>query len=258
MNVSKILKYNLYKVLIKILPKTTLEYLGQLKILKPIRDFLFGRNNQSFFRDYIHWDEEEFYFYAIPQVLYRAKKRGIENSLLRAIIKIINNNSNIIDIGANYGFLTIVLAKYVSERNGKIFSFECDNNIFEFLKKSIAKNNLTNVKLFNYFMGQENINNIKTVNSLMSKSDVSIDLIKIDTDGSDLESLKGCSEIILKYHPVIVIESNDNLELIVNYVKKCGYNYYYNQYLVEYREKDLNQEEVPNLIASTKKFNFRD
>ena len=50
MNVSEILKYNLYKVLIKILPKTTLKYLGQLKIFKPIRDFLFGRNNQSFFR----------------------------------------------------------------------------------------------------------------------------------------------------------------------------------------------------------------
>ena len=207
---------------------------------------------------FIYWDEEEFYFYASPQVLYRAKKRGIENSLLRAIIKIINNNSNIIDIGANYGFLTIVLAKYVSERNGKIFSFECDNNIFEFLKKSIDKNNLTNVELFNYFMGELNINNIKTVNSLLSKSDVSIDLIKIDTDGSDLESLRGCSEIIFKYHPVIIIEINDNLELIANYLKKCGYNYYYNQYLVEYGEKDLNQEEVPNLIASTKKFNFRD
>ena len=60
----------------------------------------------------------------------------------------------------------------------------------------------------------------------MSKSDVSIDLIKIDTDGSDLESSKGCSEIIFKCHPVIVIESNDNLELIVNYVKKCRNHYY--------------------------------
>lgn len=54
-------------------------------------------------------------------------------------------------------------------------------------------------------MGKENINNIKTVNSLLSKSDVSIDLIKIDTDGSDLESLNGCTDIIFKYHPVIVI-----------------------------------------------------
>jgi hypothetical protein len=258
MNVFKILKYNLYKILLKILPKTTLKYLGQLKILKPIRDFLFGRDNQSFFRDYINWNEEKFYFYASPQVLYKAKKRGIESSLLRAIIKIIDNNSNIIDIGANYGFLTIVLAKYVLERNGKIFSFEYDKNIFDFLKKSIDKNNLTNVELFNFFMGEENFNNIKTVNSLLSKSDVSIDLIKIDTDGSDLECLKGCSEIILKYHPIIVIESNDNLEFIVNYVKKYGYNYYYNQYLVEYQEKNLNNEEVPNLIASIKKINFRD
>ena len=253
MNVFKILKYNLYKILLKILPKTTLKYLGKLKILKPLRDFLFGRNNQSFFSDYIHWNEEEFYFYASPQVLYKAKKRGIESSLLRAIIKIINNNSNIIDIGANYGFLTIVLAKYVFERNGKIFSFECDSNIFEFLKKFIDKNNLTNVELFNYFIGKENLNNKKTVNSLLSKSYVPIDLIKIDTDGSDLECLRGCSEIIFRYHPIIVIESNDNLEFIVNYLKKCGYNYYHNQYLVEYQENDLNKEEVPNLIASTKK-----
>ena len=52
----------LYKILLKILPKTTLKYLGQLKIFKPIRDFLFGRDNQSFFRDYIHWNEEEFFF----------------------------------------------------------------------------------------------------------------------------------------------------------------------------------------------------
>lgn len=77
----KILKYKLYKVLIKILPKTTLKYFGQLKILKPVRDFLFGRNNQSFFRDYIHWGEEEFYLYASPRVLYRAKKEEFKIAL---------------------------------------------------------------------------------------------------------------------------------------------------------------------------------
>ena len=74
MNVFKILKYNLYKVLIKILPKTTIKYLDQLKIFNLWEIFLFGRNNQSFLREYTHWDEEEFYFYASPQVLYRAKK----------------------------------------------------------------------------------------------------------------------------------------------------------------------------------------
>ena len=110
-------------------------------------------------------------------------------------------------------------------------------------------------------MGELNINNIKTVNSLLSKSDVSIDLIKIDTDGSDLESLRGCSEIIFKYHPVIIIEINDNLELIANYLKKCGYNYYYNQYLVEYGEKILIKRRFQtlslpqkNLILEIEKF----
>ena len=41
---------------------------------------------------------------------------GTLNNLLRAIIKIINNNSNIIDTEANHGFLTNVLAKCVFEK----------------------------------------------------------------------------------------------------------------------------------------------
>ena len=36
--------------------------------------------------------------------------------------------NQIIDIGANYGFLTLVCSKYVKNGGGKVYSFECNEN----------------------------------------------------------------------------------------------------------------------------------
>ena len=121
MNKLNNLKYNTYNILQIIFPKIILIYLGQLTFLKPFRDILFGRNDKSYFEDYIQWNKIKFHFFASPQVLYKAKNRGIENSLTRAILKIIDTNSNIIDIGANYGFMTIVFAKYIFKKKVKSF-----------------------------------------------------------------------------------------------------------------------------------------
>ena len=50
--------------------------------------------------------------------------------LTRSIIKLINLESNVIDIGANYGFITLVCSKYVKNGGGKVYSFECDEDCF--------------------------------------------------------------------------------------------------------------------------------
>lgn len=250
MNKLNSLKYNIYTILQIIFPRFLLNYLAQLNFLKPTRDFLFGRNDKSYFEGYIEWNELDFYLFASPQVLYKAKRKGIENSLTRIMLQIIDKNSNIIDIGANFGFITLVMAKYI---DGKVFSFESEKNIFNNLKKSVKKNDLNNIKLFNYLMGEKDSKNTRTVDSLLSDLDVSINLIKIDTDGSDLNCLKGCARIISKDHPIIVIETNDNLELIIDYIEPYGYNFYYDQFLKEYLIKNLKTKDVPNLIASVRK-----
>ena len=58
-----------------------------------------------------------------------------------------NNNKIFIDIGANYGLATIILAK--QNPNSIIYSFEPDNYIFYLTEKNILENNLHNVKLYN-------------------------------------------------------------------------------------------------------------
>lgn len=57
------------------------------------------------------------------------------------------NDKTIIDIGANTGVATIILAK----QNPKsiVYSFEPDSEVFKLLEKNIEDNNLDNVKAFN-------------------------------------------------------------------------------------------------------------
>ncbi len=68
-------------------------------------------------------------------------------------------SGHFIDIGANCGVATIILAKQNPEST--IYSFEPDPNLFENLKKNVTENNLTNVKLFNYAVTKNNINSLE-------------------------------------------------------------------------------------------------
>lgn len=58
-----------------------------------------------------------------------------------------NEQLHIIDIGANCGIATIILAK--QNPNSIIYTFEPDPNVFNVLKTNVELNNLKNVKLFN-------------------------------------------------------------------------------------------------------------
>ena len=178
----------------------------------------------------------------------KARINGIESSLTRSIIKLINIESNVIDIGANYGFLTLVCSQYVKNGGGKIYSFECDENCFKNLEFSIVENNLKNIELYNQFVGDENNNTTKTVDSLIYDHCKKIDLIKIDTDGTDLNCLKGCDKILKAFKPIIVIEINDNLEQIIKFLIKIGYKFFYDQYLKEIDRTKKNI--IPNLFSS--------
>jgi len=71
-----------------------------------------------------------------------------------------NLETTIIDIGANCGIATIILAK----QNPKsiIYSFEPDPTVFKLLEENIRVNNLTNVKHFNLAMS-DNSNKVLTL-----------------------------------------------------------------------------------------------
>ena len=63
---------------------------------------------------------------------------------------------------------------------------------------------------------------IKRINKINTK----IDLIKIDTNGYEYQVLKGLKNIITNYKPVIILETNQDILKIRNFLKKYSYGCY--------------------------------
>ena len=247
------IKNIIYNSLAFFLPKNILNFLGSLKSLESLRDWLFDRKTVLKPISFITWNNLNFYFRAPLQILRKARINGIENSLTKSIIRLINKDSNVIDIGSNYGFITLACSNFVRNGRGRIFSFECDVNCYKNLESSILKNEFDNIELFNEFVGNKNTPTVKTVDSLIYGHCKKIDMIKIDTDGTDLECLEGCEQIIKEFDPIIVIEINNNFNQIVRYLLKSRYKFFYDQYL---REIDITSKNIiPNLFCS--KYNLK-
>ena len=116
-----------------------MKFLGSLNSLESFRDWLFDRKKVLKPISAITWNNSNFYFRAPLQILRKAKINGIESSLTKSIIRLINKNSNVIDIGSNYGFITLACSNFIRNGRGKVFSFECDVNCFKNLESSIKK-----------------------------------------------------------------------------------------------------------------------
>ena len=180
-----------------------------------------------------------------------------ENDLIKYVEKYLNDNSIILDIGANIGTWSIPLAI----KNRKIYSFEPFDSSYYALCGNIFLNNKESLIYPRHCAITDNINrktkiqlsesiniggcklietnnseqkNKYTLETLDSFEFDKIDLIKIDVEGHELNVLKSGKQTILKYKPVILFECwdnesphwndipNTNVELM-DYIKSLGY-----------------------------------
>jgi len=175
------------------------------------------------------------------------------------ILKYINKNSVVVDVGANIGYYTLLLAKICK----KVYAFEPDKECFEILVKNIKENKLTNVVLFNMAVSdkKEKViffhNNInfgdnriqspsaspyppltRGKNTVLSvnldeflKNEKQIDLIKIDVQGYEEKVINGAKNLIKKYSPVLFYEYNGGdlkfLRQQYKYIFLIDYWYYF-------------------------------
>jgi len=169
---------------------------------------------------------------------------------------------NIIDIGANIGATTLILAKKVAAV-GQVFSFEPSPFNYKLAHENISLNNFSNIKLINQGLGNEKttafLYNVNTNNRGMQrllknssengsyeKSSVQVDthdnsmnnfsipspsFIKIDVEGYEYNVLLGGKETILKYKPALFIKLDDNnlseqgnnAKELIQLIKQFGY-----------------------------------
>jgi FkbM family methyltransferase len=171
-------------------------------------------------------------------------KNEYEQDQIKCVEKYLITDLDVIDVGANIGLYTVLFAKTIGD-SSRVLSIEPTSGAFKLLEKNIIDNHINQKAIaFNgAVMGGAGVSDIKTIrgkeeystlgdlchpsarneNIVIEKVTIStIDdlvkqfslnpgFIKIDTEGSELEVLKGAETTLKNYRPVILSELSDHL-----------------------------------------------
>ncbi len=150
-----------------------------------------------------------------------------DEHILRLLKEHLTSESVFVDVGANIGFFSL----YASRLCEKVVSFEPIDFLHKQFSLSIERNNIENIEIRNKACGAQNAiakinlvrgnigaSSIKLHNDSYESIDINVstldfefikekvDLIKIDTEGFEVEVFKGAQEIIKRDMPIIIFE----------------------------------------------------
>jgi len=156
----------------------------------------------------------------------------------------------VIDVGANLGIHSLVLSTFVGG-GGKVFAFEPVPSIRAMMEENLRINHITNVEVnecalgnstgevsfeenagdFNIGKGRVNREGrlsvtINTIDHAFRDIKLPVSIIKIDTEGYELEVLQGAVGLLKNHRPAIVAEFNAQsytLSKLKQYIPK-GYS----------------------------------
>ena len=204
-----------------------------------------------------------------------------EEDVYKIIGKLIGPDSVIFDIGANYGWYSLIFSKMFPD--ARIFAFEPIPSTFSYLKKNISLNNCDGIKAFNYGLSNEpgtikfyfypelsgnasltNVSDredvqiipcsVKRLDEFVSENNVYPDFIKCDVEGAEFLVFQGGYETIKKSKPIIFSEMlrkwtakfNYHPNQILGFLKNLGYRCFIpdNGQLKEFFEMDENTIET--------------
>ena len=160
----------------------------------------------------------------------------IEPNVARSIIKFVSKNDVVIDVGAHFGFFTILMAELVGSK-GKVHSFEPIPSTFNVLKKNT--DSFQNIQInreaiwrfndqlylndyglndsaFNSYRDSRGINKrkinrvkVKAINldEYIKIKKINPKFIKIDAESTEFEVLEGMDFILKNIKPVICLRN---------------------------------------------------
>ena len=190
--------------------------------------------------------------------------KAYEPSLVKFALKYLNKDRDVIDIGANIGFYTVLFAKNLN--SGKVLSIEPTKNAFQRLLKNIKLNQVEDkVILFegavlNYIgttkikivEGKEEYSTLgslshpsiskkryilqevktKTIDELVDQYSLDPGFMKVDVEGMEHLVFDGSKDVLKTKRPVILSELSDYLLKkngssaieVINFIRSYGYN----------------------------------
>lgn len=167
-----------------------------------------------------------------------------EQAELDMQLKLIEPESTILDIGANFGWYAMHIGKY--RPFSKILSFEPITSTFRWLNENIELNDFKNIRTFNfgfsdaegsfdfYFEPSLSVNaslanvsggkdiqvtkcSVRRLDDFIKTENVKVDFIKSDVEGFELLVFKGGADLIRRDCPVIFTEMLRKWTLTFNY-----------------------------------------
>jgi FkbM family methyltransferase len=164
-----------------------------------------------------------------------------EPDMTDLVQKTVKPGMNCLDVGANLGYFSVVIAKLVG-RHGSVHSFEPFPANYDLLLRNIKENSVDGIvnpkQLAAYDRGDEGslffradamndnfgsmfVSDQVQDGHLQSSSisrvriddavpqNLPIHFVKMDVEGAELPALKGMSGILERYHPTVAIELNE-------------------------------------------------
>lgn len=161
-----------------------------------------------------------------------------EDKYRQMIIQHIPNKRTFIDVGANVGIWSLPMTQHFS----KIISYEPSKQNVECIKVNIPKGIELREKAVADFNGEAEFHQagkncgdgklcregVKSsykvpVVKLDDENLTDVDMVKIDTQGWELEVLKGMKSIIETQRPWVMIEINEDIDLCCELMEQHGY-----------------------------------
>lgn len=168
-----------------------------------------------------------------------------EENDFNMVLKLIKNGYSVFDIGANFGWYSLNVARRLPDCN--IYSFEPIPKTFGYLKANVELNGFKNINISNFGFADEekeisfhyyptgsgnasmeklaDLNkqeevkcSIKKLDDYMDDCPAAIDFIKCDVEGAELLVFKGGIKSIEKHKPIIFAE------LLRKWSKKFNYH----------------------------------
>ena len=193
----------------------------------------------------------------------------IEESVASFIINFAKEGDTIIDVGAHFGFFTLLMSDLVGNK-GKVHSFEPIPSTFAILRKNafysknifLNKNAVWNVdcelELYDYGLASSAFNSVNksrdnknkqikrgkkikvktvTLDNYVFKNRLKPKLIKIDAESAEYQVLQGMDKILSNFNPLLCIELGDlgingvvtSREIIDFLINNYGYKPYFIQ-----------------------------
>jgi FkbM family methyltransferase len=176
------------------------------------------------------------------------------------ILSNLREGATAIDVGANIGFFTLLMARAVGE-NGKVLAVEPGPMSYALLNKNLQINRYKNVSLYNIAISNEARTtefflcrtgesdnrlfatpseardvvsiDVNTIDSIAEN--MKVDLVKIDIQGSELLALQGMKKVIknnphikilMEYSPDCLIDCGSKPEDLFRTITELGFDIY--------------------------------